>query len=140
MKNTAFSASAYKKQTAELVTLPSGAEFLLRKVSLQTYLRNGRLPEALFQKIFDKWKIIDNLAEDSLGTEIAKDLSEDEVSKMLLFQADVVKSVCVEPKLVVDATNDDELDPNDLTEEDFNFIFSWAVKGGEQAQALGKFR
>lgn len=136
------SASAYRQNLAVPVELPSEAVFLLRKVNIKPYLKNGRMPEELFKSIIDKWQSVSVLKTEEAEAKLSKKLTKEEIEKMILFQIDIVSAACIEPKIVVDAELDDDstLDPNDLDPDDFFFIFIWAVSGGDEAERLKTFR
>lgn len=100
------------------------------------------MPEELFKTLFNKWQSVSVLESKEAEAALGKKLSNEEIEKMLLFQTDVVSAACVEPKIVIDADPEDEsaLDPNELSQEDFIFIFKWAISGGDEAKSLESFR
>lgn len=129
-------------QSGELIKLPdSGIEFELRRIDLQPYIRSGRLPDSLLRRGAAGWqKLLDRTQ--SGDTESLTERDQKDALETVIFMREVVQESCVNPKLVINATEDDELDPKDLSGEDFAFIFQWAThqeKGG-QVEGLGKFR
>ena len=127
---------------AERVMLPSGIEFELKRVDLQVYIRAGRLPDSLLRRGIAGWERLAKLAADN-PEEISERDARDAM-ETVIFMREVVTEACVNPRLVIGATEADELDPADLTEEDFNFIFAWATgqieTQGGPAESLAKFR
>lgn len=147
-KQKQTAAQAYRAQRRQIlesqkgveVELPSGFTFELKKVDVQVYIRSGRLPDSLLKRGASGWKKLAELAAsdpEALGEKDAQD-----AVSALVFMRDVVQEACVNPRIVPGTEDPDELDPKDLSEEDFNFIFEWATyqeKGG-RAESLGKFR
>ena len=122
-------AAAYRKSQGEEVLLPSGNQVLLRRPPLQVWLSNGRLPQAITAAAIEA---VQNGAEreEAHAQVVARVVSAtpEEQQATLKFMVDVVSYAFVSPKLVIGATGDDELDPSELEEGDFDFVFKWATR------------
>lgn len=56
------------------------------------------------------------------------------------FAAKLVKHVCVEPRIVEKITEPNDILPEEVDLEDFNYLVTWAMKGGAEAARLENFR
>ena len=147
---TVTGASAYRQKKkefvesrpAEPVTLPSGAVFLLRRADRLAYVVVGSLPRNLTTVAVEAMKkdgLMKEPGKFAPGVEehlAAAKLTEGEVDDSLQMMARTVLEACVSPRLVVGATGEDELDPSELTDDDFRYIFRWAIgqEGEPKAQ------
>jgi hypothetical protein len=125
--------------TAEL-TLPSGAVFVVRRPPIQVWITAGKIPQSFLAQLLDAKR--DGQAES---------LPEAETLAAVGFLRDALVYAVVEPRLRIGATGDDELDPSDLSPEDFEFLTGWIMagspgvpvptKGGEvSTESLSRFR
>lgn len=131
-------AAAYRKNQAETVELPSGSVAMLRRPPIQIWASTGRFPQVLLaaaMQALDKDGDFQT-RQAQIASSLAADAAENQFA-VLKFMVDVVQYAFVEPKLVEGATGDDELDPTEVTPEDFNFVFSWACRGNKD-QVVGK--
>ncbi len=113
------------------VTGPSGFEFTLRRISVPAYIAIGKLPLSISAKIAE-------VVEGKSDTEAAfASLSMSEQFEALRFIQFLVREAVVNPKIVQEAKNEDEID--ELLPEDFAFLVN-EIAGGEEAERLGNFR
>src|SRR5262245_45228637 len=138
-------ASDYRKRresaaepTAE-IALPSGATFICRRPPLEVWIAAGKIPQSFLHQYLGKE-----------GGDNAEITGEQTVEAIIFLRECLLYAV-VEPRLVVGATGDDELDPSELAPEDFEFLTQWIMagcagipvrtKGGEASiESLSKFR
>jgi len=111
------------------VESPSGMVWTLRSPNIEKFLVSGVLPLALVKKM-------EQAKESGKNDEEAyKELSSDEQIKAIEFSAKIIRSICVNPKIVDSPQNDDELSLDELMPEDFTFLLNWAnTSGGSAAQ------
>jgi hypothetical protein len=113
------------------VKSPSGMEWEMRRVNAQSYILAGKLPLAVAQKVAAT-------LEDGESSEAAfAELTSSEQADAVKFMQTLVKESVVHPKIVQEATTDDEID--EILEEDFAFLLREAM-GGERAESLANFR
>jgi hypothetical protein len=137
-----FSRQAYLSQKAKVtetfeVTLPSGVEFTLRRPNLQAFFSAGLLPTSLVTKLIKAFqtKTANNPADLS-------DLSVEESVGMLIFQGEVLKQCCFNPRLVAEPKEDDEIGFSDLADDDILAILEWAMSahsGGVEGENASRF-
>ena len=138
-----FSRQSYLQKKLEVtetfdVVLPSGAEFTLRRPNLKAYLSSGQLPTSLLKKMMQLSK-----RSKAYATEAMAEMTEEETVSMLVYQGSVLKEVCVSPRIVDNPTADDELAFTDLTDEDIEYITTWAFNaeaGGVEGENVAQFR
>jgi len=130
---------AAQEPTAE-VALPSGAVFVCRRPPLEVWIAAGKIPQSFLRQYLGKE-----------AGEGQQEISGEDTVSAVLFLREAIMYAVVEPRLVVGATNDDELDPSDLSPDDFEFLTQWVMtgspgvpvktKGGEVAlDSLSRFR
>ncbi len=118
------------------LTLPSGAVFKVKRPPSQQWILAGRLPSSLAEKLT-------GIQDSSGGVDLEraqKTLSPGETIKMLEFGRDLLLYAVVEPKISIDPQGEEEIAPEDILPEDFNFLYQWAMSGGEEAKVLENFR
>lgn len=111
-----------KERTPDLtaeITLPSGAVFKCRRPPLEVWIAAGRVPQSFLLKM--------QKAEKGDGGAVV--LTDEETVSTINFVRQALTYAVVEPRLVVDATGNDDLDPADLDIEDFHFLTSWILSG-----------
>jgi hypothetical protein len=121
-----------KRRDAETYTKTNpatGMEWTLRRVNAQRFVLAGKLPLSIVEKVA---KSLDNASPEQAFS----DLSPDDQSEAIKFMQFLVKEVAVNPKIVKEATEPDEVD--EILEEDFAFLLREAM-GGDRAEALGNF-
>lgn len=116
-------ANEYRKRkqsseaTAEL-ELPSGSTFTVRRPPLQVWMVAGKIPQSFLAQMLKGGR-----------AEAGADIGDEEALAAMLFLRDALVYAVVEPKLVIGATGDDELDPSELDAEDFEFLTHWIMSG-----------
>lgn len=138
-----FSRQSYLKKKLEVtetfnVTLPSGAEFTLRRPNLKAYLSSGQLPTSLLKKMMQLSK-----RSKAYATEAMQEMTEEETVSMLVYQGSVLREVCVSPRIVDNPQADDEISFTELADEDIEFITKWAFNaetGGVEGENVAQFR
>lgn len=123
-----------ERQTAEPtydVVSPSGATWTMRRISVPTYVATGKLPLSVAVKIAEMTQGGTD-ADEVLGK-----LSIKEQFETLRFMQYLLQQAVVDPKIVAEATNDDEIDA--VLPEDFAFLIN-EIAGGAEAERLGNFR
>ena len=133
-------ASEWKKKAREAagagaveLTLPSGAKILARRpnpVQLATW---GKLPMLLANAAHEA------MAGRAQGAPTAPQAKMDEVAEIATLYRDLLVHCCVNPRISLEPTGDDEIHPRDIPEEDWTYITHWAMRVGE-ARALASFR
>ena len=145
------SAGEYRKMLAqkrsqgqtEMVELPSGLVFELKRPDLQAYIVTGRYPQSIvndgLKALRDKG-IAPNDPDAAIA--VMANMDAEGVTEALIFMRELVREACIHPRLVIGAQGDDELEPGELDIEDFNFIISWCVdyKGAKNADGIRTFR
>lgn len=126
--------SVQEAETAIELALPSGFTVKVRRVPLTTWLMSGRLPEKFLGEAMDAAKSDGDdsvpFADQAAEKEKLANLEGKELMQMLSFIRDVVTATVVHPRIVVGASPDspDEIDPARIPEEDFYFIFAFAMQ------------
>jgi hypothetical protein len=132
------------------VTLPSGAVFKLRKVSMVPYALSANMPRVLQQKAAESWKAEGLMESDGpLAQKLQAENVEDNKQALILVSK-VIQDACVSPRIEVGG-GVDALDPSELEEPDVWHIFKWATGqlpgsvvetagGPVEHDALAKFR
>jgi hypothetical protein len=137
-----FSRQAYLSQKAKVtetfeVTLPSGVEFTLRRPNLQAFFSSGILPASLLTKLMKAYQ-----TQSAAGANALNELSVEESVGMLIFQGEVLKQSCVNPRLVAEPKEDDEIGFSDLADDDILAILEWAMgahSGGVEGENASRF-
>lgn len=123
------------------VKVTSGMVFKCRRPERDTYIINGMLPTEITQKLIDaaKAKGKEVLTEE----EAAAELNDAEGLQMLVFAREMVRDICVIPRIVEKPQNGDEIAPSDLLLEDWRDILKWGmsfIAGGRDALVAESFR
>jgi hypothetical protein len=143
MTETTGRAAAYRKireqrQNAEPtfeVTLPSGAVFVLRRPDPSIFAVTGALPLTLPEKM-EKARL-----KGKTDAEAFQTLSVKEQTAGIEVTSKLVRLACVSPRIVdYPDPNADEIAPDDLLLEDYNFIAMWIQTGGGESDSLDSFR
>lgn len=132
-----------KKIPTEHVELPSGLVFELQRPDLQAFIITGRYPQTIVQQALKamREKGIAPTDRDAIN-EIAVKLDEQSLQESLIFMRELVRESCINPRIVMGAIGDDEIDPSELDIADFNFIVDWCLnyKGEKNAMGILSFR
>ena len=118
-------ASDYRKAKAKgeltgKVTLPSGAEFVMRRPPLDLWIAAGKVPQSFLRAMLEA---------QAAGPGADAVLTPDETIDGLAFLAESVIYACVEPKVAINPTDKDTLDLSELDSDDFQFLTSWVQQG-----------
>ena len=85
---------------------------------------NGKLPEGLVKAMLAS-------RNPQTAAEVMN-MSADQLKDMFTFMRDTIVATVVQPRIVVGATGDDEIDPDDVPLDDAMFIFTWAMQGARR--------
>lgn len=125
-----------KRAEAVKVELPSGGTWKMRELPIQQFMLAGKLPTALATRMAE---IAANKDGDK-GESILATLSPDELVAIMLFARDALVFCAVEPRISTTPTGDDEIGPEDILPEDFEFLTNWVLTGGKTGESLNTFR
>lgn len=106
------------REEGQHVTLPSGNVARLRPVSFEELLRAGRIPNPLLSTLRRMMGL------DRIEQNAPRDLAK-ETEDMILLMEIVCKSAMLEPRIVDDPTEDDEIAFFDLTSADRDYVMDW---------------
>jgi hypothetical protein len=124
-----------------LVTVPSGAKWELAQPDFMGYIATGRMPQSLVLEFLASAERRgvkpEEFKDQEKAAEIAVDISTKETVNALIFMRTVVEDACINPRIVVGGTGDDELDPTEVKPEDFKFIFQWCMSHSGVAGLAG---
>lgn len=118
-----------------LAELPSGAVAELQRVSaIQTVTQDGSIPDDLYNYML---KAADGSLSESDVTE-----NPQAIQAFFLMQQQVVKAAFVNPRVLDQGADYDkgEINLNDVMDEDLTFVAQWAMRGGDEKDALKRFR
>lgn len=132
-----------KKKQSEMVELPSGLVFELVRPDLQAFIITGRYPQSIVRTALKSMR--DRGIAPTDTEEIAKltvAMDGEQLNESLIFMREIVREACVNPRIVMGASEDDEIEPSELDIDDFNFIFAWCVnyEGDKNAAGILSFR
>lgn len=130
MRDDKGRAASYRAKHSKPVTLPSGAVFILRTIPLQIWWKKKKLPQQFMAAALNAQKDTINL--EAAGQDYLAQASSEEQQSIADFMFDAVAYSMVSPKLVEGGTGDDELDPDELDPNDYNFIFAYACGQADQ--------
>lgn len=124
----ATSAKEWKGKLQKDLPLPSGNTCLVKRVSLDTLLRTGKVPNSLMDimkgAIAGRGPTVDTL----------KEATPEQVMDMIAMMDVVVVACVIEPKVYEVPTDDEQRDDeklyiDEVDEQDKHFIFAWALGG-----------
>jgi hypothetical protein len=118
------------------VACPSDFVWQLRLYPLDKMLYAGKLPEFLASEMISAMEKKGVLPADALAAKIKGS----DVLDTLKFMRDVVQFCAVKPRISLNPQNDDEIAPEEIELNDFEFIYFWAMAGGDEGKALATFR
>ena len=122
----------WKKRQAITVTCPSGQKVVVKRPGPDFYLRSGRVSRtftlalttekdapALEAPIEEKRKFWEGKIER---------MSDDELAALLMFAKDLIVTMVISPRIVLEASDDDEdtITPEDIG-NDFWFLFAYGM-------------
>jgi len=117
-------AEAARREAVEL-ELPSGAKILARRPTPVQLAVWGRLPL--------------ELSAAAAGLAPKTDPSPKEGVELMHFYRDLLLYICVEPRISMEPRGEDEIHPRDIPEQDWKFLYAWAMRL-EEDRALKGFR
>lgn len=117
------------------VTTPSGRVWTLRHLPKHFFLYYGQLPTVMTAEVIESFP----KGREAIEAEIQKALPEEELNKLAFFIRDAVNYAAVNPKISLNPKDETEISPFDISPEDFEFISTLVVQGGE-ASGLKTFR
>lgn len=115
-----------EKQAPQWVTVPSGAEFLLRKVGMMAYAIAGQMPRSLSSEAVEAWEE-QGIDSGEPQTKVVTNERIEEGQRNVVLMARIVQQACVLPKLTPNPQSDDEMDPAELDDDDVLFIVRYAT-------------
>lgn len=135
-----------KADAGELVPMPSGAVFRLRRVDLEELTLMGELPQSLVSEGLNAWR--EQGTAPPKGEEVKTELPDaDAAIQNLIFLRQTVVENCLEPRIGFSEVGVVSLlDPNGkaiakLKKKDFLFAFAWITsQQGVEARGLNTFR
>lgn len=135
------------KEAGELVQMPSGAVFRLRRADIQGMVAIGELPQSLVNEGLKAWQS-QGIAPDAEPKEIEEELSPEETISRLIFLRQTVVENCLEPTIgydesgVVSLLNGEGKAVAKLKSEDFLYAFKWITyqEGALGLSGLSRFR
>ena len=110
------------------LTLPSGAVIKARRIPLEGWLATGKLPQVMVREFLDAHPDDDEGAATQRAQESLSRDPETTLETLQAMRRVVVWSV-VWPRIVEGARGEGEIDPMDIPDRDFFFIFGWALNG-----------
>ncbi len=142
MKASEYRKAKSKGELTGKITLPSGAEFVMRRPPIDIWIAAGKVPQSFLRAMLEA---------QAAGPGADPILTPDETLDGLSFITEAVIYACVEPKVALNPTDDNVLDLAELDAEDFQFLTGWVqqgcpgvpvkTKGGEVAvESLNRFR
>ena len=118
-------ASDYRKAKAKgeltgTVTLPSGAEFVMRRPPLDLWIAAGKVPQSFLRAMLEA---------QAAGPGADAVLTPDETIDGLAFITEALIYSCVEPKVALNPTDENVLSLMELDSDDFQFLTGWIQQG-----------
>jgi len=127
---------AEREKNGEPVTCPSGFVWILKPVDVQGFVMTGRMPQSLLEKFLKSAKERGIMPSEMEPGDVPNIESEEALAS-LKFLRDLVSEACVDPRIVIGGTGDDEIDPSEVESEDFKFIVNWALTHAGVAGIMG---
>lgn len=122
------------------VTLPSGFVWKLKEPPIQQFIAAGRLPNSLVEKMAQITETYKGQDAATISAAVARVLEPSEMVAQLTFARDLLIHCAIDPRIVVNGTAEDEIDPTEIDPEDFNFLMGWVMSGGKSGEGLTNFR
>lgn len=119
-------AHQWRAQQAKRIELelPSGLVVAVRRPPLQMWIARGKMPENLVRAMLAH-RNSPHAAEDA-----ANAMTPEQFNDLFKFMRETIIATVVEPRIVENATAEDEISPDDVPLDDAMFIFQWAMAGG----------
>lgn len=134
---SSFAAPVLKKAQLFEVKVPSGMIFKCRKLTADYFSNAGSLPMALSNQM-----IASDVTEKPDAVKLFNSMSSVEKRANVQASAQMVRFICVEPRLIVGEVNGHKnaISVDMLTMADFGHLTTWASNGGDSALGLQTFR
>lgn len=116
-------------QPTELVPMPSGATWEMRRPDIQGYVLVGVYPQSFVNEALGAIK-----NEQEEGDTKKKTIDTKESVELLIFARDLTLSCLVSPRI---GYGDDEILPSEIDPEDFKYAMRWCMTHGGVAAAGG---
>lgn len=121
-----------KKVETTMVTMPSGFEWELKPPDINGYIMTGRLPQSLLDQFLAAAERRGITPEELKNADVKRfeqtPINKEEGAASLIFMRELVREACVNPRIVVGGTGEDEIDPTEVDPGDFKFIVDWCLK------------
>lgn len=144
--DASFTDEALKNAQLFEVRCPSGMLFKCRKPDQAFMANTGTMPMALTETLInveaDDAKGLSDEAKRAAAESRYREMSPGERIANIKATAQLVRYICVEPRLVMDDVGNrkNALNVDDLSQEDFGRLAEWANGGGDEAEGLKTFR
>src|SRR5262245_8721618 len=112
MKASEYRRLVAAREATAKVKLPSGAIFTLRRLPLEPWIADGKIPQYFLRL---------NLRQQG-NADPAGEISDEAAVEGMAFVARAIRYACVEPRLVERATSEEEMEVAELSPEDFGFL------------------
>lgn len=134
----------------EIVPMPSGAKFKMRRADVQGMAMVGVLPQSLVSQGLAAWQKQGKVKAADLSKEIEsaiQDQPPEETIELLIFYRQIVVDNVLAPRIgyspagVVSLLNEQGKPIAKVQERDFRYAFKWITRQeGKEAPGLNKFR
>jgi hypothetical protein len=124
---------AANEELFELET-PSGMVWKLRKLNLEQFVLSGTMPMQFAAKLAK--------TQEAAGGDHVKAFESLDMAdklKAISFSQKVVRYCAVEPRIVEDPKETNDIGFEEVELDDFNAILTWALPGGGKAESLDSF-
>lgn len=136
--------AAEKRDPTMVLPLPSGANWLVRRPRVETWMMGGRIPQHLVLKALEGARKMGGdggkEAAEGVLAAMSPDLAPQEAVQVLIFARELVREALVYPKIRVLKEGEDveevraNLKPDEILADqihplDFWFVFRWASAG-----------
>lgn len=141
-------ASEYRKKMASAgrssetihdVKLPSGCVWKLKEPPIQQFIVSGKLPASLAAKMAQV-STANGGDQTAVSEALKQELTPEDFTNSLAFGRDLLLFCAVEPRISLNPTFEDEIAPEEIDPEDFDFLLGWVISGGKSGSGLGLFR
>jgi hypothetical protein len=107
---------------------PSGKSVQVRRPGPEFMLRNGRVARTFSKSLSEVERKPGQSAAD-YGSEVIEQMSDEELTTLMLFARGLVVAMMVSPKLVLNPREGhDEIGPEDVPPVDFWFLFNYGME------------
>jgi hypothetical protein len=134
----------------EVVPMPSGARFKMRRADIQGMAMVGILPQSLVNLGLSAWKKQGKLKADTVAQEVETsilDMPHEESIQLMIFYRQIVVDNVLAPRIgfsaagVVSLLNDAGQPIAAVQKRDFQYAFQWITRQeGKEAPGLSTFR